>query len=390
MVSNEDLEYLLTLNPDTDITKSYIISLMCKTKNNEPKYKRNEPCVIPKGRYHNNPAPIQTTLGKLIYNRFALEDFYDILGYVNKAVNSETFGDINGKLVNALIEDKITTQQMAKFIDKNAFFYGMVTLLSPSFTQGSLVPNKKVIAKRDELVKKYSKEIAAGDAIVGTEIEKEVLKVAAEELKHDPVGELFLSKASKLSLNNTYKNMKIMRGPIMDTVKGKFVISTTNYTEGIKPEEIPVYANIAVAGAYARGKSTQIGGYITKQFVAAFQTVVLDKPGSDCGTHMTTKIVVNPKKHKYRYIVVNGKNILLDSENLAKYKGQEVNMRTPIYCKSPKICNKCAGELYYKIGIENIGLTLSRLSNSVMNAALKKSHDVTVKVSTVSIDDLVI
>lgn len=390
MVSEQDLEFFLTMNPDTDVTRSMILKYMGNTLKNPPKYKRNEPMVIPKGRYHGNTAPIQTTLGKFIYNRFVLEDFYDLIGYVNKPVDKSVFGDIQSKLDNALTEDKITTQQYAKFIDKNAFFYGMVIFLSPSLTQGSLIPNKKVIAKRDELCKKYAKEIAAGDAIVGSKIEKEVLAVAAEELKHDPVGELFLSNASKMSLNNTYKNMKIMRGPIMDTIKGKFVVSTTNYTEGIKAEEIPVYSNIAVAGAYARGKSTQIGGYITKQFVAAFQTVVLDKKGSDCGTTVTTKIKVNKKKHKYRYIVVNGKTILLDTDNLAKYEGQIVDMRTPIYCKSKKICNKCAGELYYKLGIENIGLTLSRLSNSVMNAALKKSHDVTVKVQEVKIEDLIL
>lgn len=61
-----------------------------------------------------------------------------------------------------------------------------------------------------------------------------------------------------------------------------------------------------------------------------------------------------------------------------------------MYCKSKHICNKCAGELYYKLGIKNIGLTLARLSNSVMNACLKKSHDVTVKVYRINIEDLVL
>ena len=391
MVSDKDLEHLLTLDPDKDITKTYIIEMMGRTKKGPPKYKRNEPLVIPKGRYHNNSQPIKTTLGKLIYNRFCLEDFYDILGYINKPVDKDVFGDIESALAAALLEDKITTEQYAKFIDKNSFFYGLVIILSPSFTKATIVPNKQVLTRRDELAKKYKKEIEEGDAITGSRMEKELLDLAKHEvLEKDPCGELFLSKASKLTFNNTYKNMKVMRGPIMDTSTGEFKVSTSNYTEGIKPEEIPLYANIAVAGAYARGKQTQVGGYNTKQFVAAYQTQVLGDAGSDCGTTKTTLIKVNKKKHRYRYIVDHGKLILLDSENLKKYDGQIVQMRTPMYCKSKHICNKCAGELYYKLGIKNIGLTLARLSNSVMNACLKKSHDVTVKVYRINIEDLVL
>ena len=132
MVSDKDLEHLLTLDPDKDITKTYIIEMMGRTKKGPPKYKRNEPLVIPKGRYHNNAQPIKTTLGKLIYNRFCLEDFYDILGYINKPVDKDVFGDIESALAAALLEDKITTEQYAKFIDKNSFFYGLVIILSLS------------------------------------------------------------------------------------------------------------------------------------------------------------------------------------------------------------------------------------------------------------------
>ncbi|MGL6099457.1 MAG: hypothetical protein ACRC0G_07515 [Fusobacteriaceae bacterium] len=390
MVNQQDLEFLLTMDPDKDVTRSMILRLVGNSLKYPPKYKRNEELVIPKNAYHGNHVPIKTTLGKFIYNRFVLEEFYDLLGYINEPVGKSVFGDIQSKLDNALTEDKITCEQYAKFIDKNAFFYGMVIFLSPSFTQGSIIPNKKTIAKRDELCKKYAKELQDGDAIVGSMIEKEVLAVAAQELKNDPVSELYESKASKMSFGNTYKNMKVMRGPIMDTSTGKFIVSTTNYTEGVKTSEIPVYSNIAVTGAYARGKSTQVGGYITKQFVAAFQTVVLDKKGSNCGTVVTTKVKVNKRKHKYRYILEGNKLVLLDTSNLDKYDGKVVSMRTPMYCKAKKICNVCAGELYYKLGIENIGLTLSRLSNSVMNAALKKSHDVTVQVSKVNIEELIL
>ena len=39
--------------------------------------------------------------------------------------------------------------------------------------------------------------------------------------------------------------------------------------------------------------------------------------------------------------------------------------------KSEKICSKCAGELFYRIGIKNAGLLTSTFSGSLMNLNMK-------------------
>lgn len=57
-------------------------------------------------------------------------------------------------------------------------------------------------------------------------------------------------------------------------------------------------------------------------------------------------------------------------------------MRSVQFCLGENLCSKCAGELYYKLGISNIGLTASKIGGQMLNLCLKKSHDVTLKINT--------
>lgn len=84
----------------------------------------------------------------------------------------------------------------------------------------------------------------------------------------------------------------------------------------------------------------------------------------------------------YRYILEKGKLVLLTPENFSQYENKYVEMRSPMFCKSEKLCSKCAGEFYYKLGIENIGLTTSKIGGKMLNLCLKKTHDVTMKIDT--------
>ena len=120
--------------------------------------------------------------------------------------------------------------------------------------------------------------------------------------------------------------------------------------------------------------------------------MMLDKKNSDCGTHGYKELALTKDNYKlflYRYIVIGEKLVLLDNEQIHKYIGRTVKLRSPLYCTSNKICSKCAGELFYKLGIENIGLTTTKVSSTLMNKSLKKFHDVSLKLHTVDLNDVV-
>jgi hypothetical protein len=88
----------------------------------------------------------------------------------------------------------------------------------------------------------------------------------------------------------------------------------------------------------------------------------------------------------YRYIRDKGKLVLLTSDNISNYYDKVVELRTPLYCTNKQYCSKCAGELYYKLGITNVGILSNRIGTSLLNASLKAFHDMSLKVVELDID----
>lgn len=138
---------------------------------------------------------------------------------------------------------------------------------------------------------------------------------------------------------------------------------------------------------------TAVSGYLAKELLAALQTEVLDEPGSDCGTKRTLDIEIsgyNKKDYIDRYIDVNGKLLLLTRDNIDKFVGKKVKMRSPMMCIGEKICNHCAGELFYKLGIKNVGLTASRVATTLTRLNMKKFHENLIINHKIKLDDLLI
>ena len=69
--------------------------------------------------------------------------------------------------------------------------------------------------------------------------------------------------------------------------------------------------------------------------------------------------------------------VCLDPSTYDKYIGKTVNMRTPLTCQSEHICNKCAGDAYYILGIKHGGLTLTKAPNTILQINMKAFHDQT-------------
>ena len=138
----------------------------------------------------------------------------------------------------------------------------------------------------------------------------------------------------------------------------------------------------------------KVHGYERKKLDNALQTVVLDDEGTDCGTMYTLDTII-PKKLKKlflnRYVVTGDirNPILLTEENIDQFVDKTIRLRSPMFCKGEHICNKCAGELFYKMGVKNAGLLNNTMAGVLMNASMKKFHDATVKFSKIEISDYI-
>ena len=47
------------------------------------------------------------------------------------------------------------------------------------------------------------------------------------------------------------------------------------------------------------------------------------------------------------------------------------------------ICNKCAGELFYRLNNKNIGATMAQIPDVQKNLAMKSFHDLQVNLTTI-------
>jgi hypothetical protein len=397
-VTIEDKKYLLSLKPE-DITFDLLVDFFGdkaevkngKTTIGKSRFEPSDAFTLEAGEYTNKET-VKTTVGLFIYNKLMVErDFVDILGYHNETINGGVLKDIEEKLSKALLNGKIDSMQMATYLDRNQWL-GMQlhTVICGSFTMNTLKPSKNAITLRNKLLKENKESIENKDHIVAADIEKKVLKEADKDLDGDIGLDLYKSGA-RGSFGNNYKTISAMKGPIFNPSTGEYDIMTTNFMEGIKKDDLAAMGNSVITASYPKAIDTATSGYFSKQIMAALQAVQLDKPGSNCGSKGYQVLVITKFNHKdylYRYIIEGQKLKLLDDSNIASYIGKEVKLRSPMYCIGTKLCSACAGTMYEKLQIENIGLTAARVSSTLMNLSMKKFHDTSLKVHNLDPNDL--
>lgn len=382
IINGPDLPDIINLK-NQKITSILLKTLFANTSKSEAKYLTKDKISIPKNTLYNNDT-ILTTIGRYVFNILLNEvGLLQHIGYQNETFNKSAINNLNSKVSNLLLNNKIEIQIVHNYINLLQWFFSVSSFLIPTLSLDFVSVLPSVRKRKEELAKKYKEALENGDIVASSEIEKELINIAKNELKDDASMELYTS-GSRGSFENNYKNVAIMRGAIPNVaIPGQFEISLDNLSDGTSKEEYGKFANLTVNGSYARSIQTQIGGYETKKYNAAFQTLVMDEPGSNCNTKRTIKVLLtdsNKKDYLLSYIVVNNKLVLLDDSNINSYIGKTVNMRSPIYCTSEKICNICMGEVYYRMDkITNVGLLLNKISATIMNSSMKQFHDASIK-----------
>lgn len=376
IITKSEQEWLLSKQP-SEFTFSVLVGMFADLADDEdrkkryiPKFDSKDKFTLP-GTMNVTGKPIETTVGRYIFNTVLLKQISldKELGYINRVVDDEYYNKIESMISEALLNDRITTETMVKWIDLRDWLgFQMHGIITTSFSPAVIKTPKEVEKLKKDLLKKYEKELAVGDVKASEQIEKELIAKTKEVLKGDYGMDLYDSGA-RGSVKNNLKNVNLIRGAIMNPSTGKYDIVLTSLMDGMDKVDIPASSNSIVGGAYPKAVQTKVSGYLAKEILAALQTEVLDEPGSDCGTKRTLRIKISPKNKKdflYRYIKKGDSLELLTPQNIDKYSDKIVDMRSPMMCcGGDKICNKCIGEIFYKLGIENAGLTASRVATTL-------------------------
>ena len=188
--------------------------------------------------------------------------------------------------------------------------------------------------------------------------------------------------------------MKIALGAIPDPGTGKIRLVKNNYKTGMDVKDIQAVANLQIFGAYSRAQDTALGGYMVSRLSALFQSLIGHK--GDCGsTRYLETVDTNPSDLMFRYVLDGNEEVLVTEDNIGKYLNKPIKKRTPIFCKGIKggICSHCLGEQPFLLTQEdsvNIGLYVPNIGSTILNAYMKTTHDMGIKLYKINdFDDFI-
>lgn len=389
-----DVEEVLALTHERACEKSLIMDWFADFGNG-PKFNTYDTIDIPKGYYGSskkNKNKFTTTVGLWVFNKSFIEPFSHIVGYINEPVTSGVYDDINTQLSYALLEEKITLDQLKDFITQSQIIMSCASAICPSHTMDMLLLTTKAEKKKKELEKQYKEELNNKDLSAVKKIEDALVAYAKEELKDSESVDMYNSGA-RGSWGNNFKNMYLVKGSIRKT-DGSYDYVSSSYIEGLNPEDFAKTNDSAVGGPYSRSQKTRYGGYNEKLFTRATQHIRII-PNTDCGTKRTIKVTLTKKNIKnwmYSYYIKSNGNVEeITSDNKDSLVGKTVNMRYSSLCERSKdgcMCEKCCGTLFRRSGIANAGLTSMVMMSAVKNKAMSSFHDSTLSLVEINPDEV--
>jgi hypothetical protein len=386
-LTNEEKKELLSLKPE-DITLEYLKVLFANTTKSKPKYNPTDQFSLDANEYYNKSA-VLTTVGRLIFNKVVLEgsNTIEYIGYKDMVIDNKSFNNIDRELVNLVRDEKMPIKNLYDYFDQiNWLAYAPTYFIVPSLDTSLYIIDPEVRKLKEKLMNEHKEAIANADLAVIADIENQLIALSKEKTKDVP-GRMIYDSGSRGSFGNNYKNSVLMRGGIKNFKDpSTFDCSMNSLCDGISKEDFDKFSNILTAGVYARAKNTEIGGYMVKQARSAYQHLMLDEPGSDCGSTKYIQIDINKSNIKYfilRYALTNKGLLLIEDSNKDLIMNKKIKFRSPMYCKNEKICSKCAGELYYRMGVMNVGELCDRIASTIMQKSMKAFHDSSIKMSKV-------
>ena len=350
----------------------------------QPPFVPTEVISLKKEEYEWVNGSISTTVGMLIFNRYILErtGIIQHLGYWNTPIDKNGLQDLTAEVNNLAIQNIITMQQKGDYIDsRDRLGFWCAAFLAVAISPALIRPMDNVNKRKAELFKQYENEIKSSNPVTQTmavnKIEKELMAMVRENLKNDPGYDLYRSGDG--NLDNNYKTINVMRGSVFNEGTKRYDVVENSLMNGITKHDITPFANSVLAAAYPSAVGTADAGYMAKIILALLQSEHIDEnPNSDCGTQQTIPLTITKKNTKYalfRYINDNGKKVLTDLHNIKNYIGKTVQLYSPQCCERDAICGKCAGTVFHNLGVKNVGLLVTQITQKLLNIKLKAKHD---------------
>lgn len=370
-------------NPDEPVELTdYIV--------NQPLFSYQDRIVLKAGDLANVKMDIETIYGNCLFNCIALiYPFGDKIDFITGRVKGRKIENmVASKLHDTPDEgeprdhDKFYVDELIKHADAisslEAFNYTCV----PTTSAATMVPNPRVVKRRDELLKQYKDELHK-PAIVA-KIQEELAALDKEGFKDHRASGFFLS-------GKAYDVVRMKKFTMLGLIGGfggePPVLVTNSLQEGWDRQALPALMDDIRAGSYARGKSTAVAGAGVKLVYNAFQTVTITEDDCKDKVGMVWKVTSdNYGSFNGRWMIEGNKLTVLTDAIAKTFIGKEITVRTPMLCKlkPPSYCAKCAGTSISMLP-NSVHITASNINSTYMDVTMKSMHGKSLKTKSYDI-----
>lgn len=352
-------------------------------KAKEPLFRFDEPITVDPSWAPNIDSVIETTVGRVFVNAFAIAPIFGKkIPFINKRFSVSDVEDLISPTVASVPDDtnardpsKLYVDEYVAFVNRLQDLRCLSQLCTWSATEKGVLPPTGLDEFKKQLMEKYKGQL--GDPVAMSKFEGELLAFDDAYLKDDPAyGTMLSGKITKTSRKKLFLTMGNELG-FGDPLVSNTVTNSLHEGWPTDPKQFVNMMNGLRYGSFARGAETVNGGVSAKILLRAANNFTI--ADTDCGVAYGKKFNVtkdNCKQLVRRYAIDKNRPVLIENiEAVGNYLGKTIQVRSPQYCKmtGDRICRVCAGE---NLAMFPTGLTipLTEVSAVILAASLKLMH----------------
>jgi len=367
-----------------DFSKDIVIGIYELTReykgNKAPKTIKNEDELDQLD--YNDPIKYKgevTTVGRVIFQKIIPNKYpFENKTYDKKSINKLAF-DLNRKY--ATREEYV--QWCQDIVRLGGKYY---TISGISFTMDDLILPKSIIELKDKL--KNSKSVDEGNMII-----QQMERLLKNHLIKTNTNLGKIGEAG--GLKNGYSQVRqilVAKGIVADNNGNPIQAISNGYADGLNSKEFFNSGIGSRKGCIDRVINTAETGYASRQLVYALQRVEADPTIKDCKTKKTVEILVTQDiaRRLHGRFRINDRG-LIESFDATEYIGKIIQLRSPIYCRTTKICAACYGDALYRNKTLFVGILAGHVLGEPLTQTIMNSFHVggSVSMSIANIPDII-
>jgi DNA-directed RNA polymerase subunit beta' len=280
-----------------------------------------------------------TTMGRALFNNAFPPDF----PFVDEPV---TKSFVN-KLIPIVLEKYGQEKTIEIFSTLEKLGFKFATIVAPSFNLDNLTVSPEI-----DQIKEKIKTASPEEAFKLIEQGKKILE---KNLRGTGLHDLVQSGSSKGW--DQPSQMLISKGVIADPQGRVLDPIASSFADGLKPSEYFKASAGSRKGMADRALNTSTTGYFSRKLAYLLNAVEAHPSLNDCKTQRTITVRLTSdlmSRLTGRYIIKAGRLKKFEAKDFKI--GDTIQLRSPIYCVSQKICHTCYGDLLRRQKTPYVGL----------------------------------